>query len=128
MCIQKTDDGIFFPIQCTLITVAIIVVPLLYIGSEQLNNICLLANYEVYIYAEHLDYILDIEEVNQTIMLLDNLNDRMIHTQTIILYISPNIVSNHVWASVLNKIIDQNLVHLLCIDEYHYITSASIFV
>ena len=127
MCIRKTGDGKSLPMQCAAVMrkhVTIVIVPLLSIGSEQSSGVFSSTNPKANIYAEHLDSIRDEEDIAQITLFLENLSLDNIHTQTIILYLSPNTISNSVWSPVLAKLIQRGLVHLLRIDECHYITSA----
>lgn len=57
MCIRRTYNGEILPIQCATTMrkhVTIIIVPLLYIGSEQSSSLLTMTNATASIYAEHL--------------------------------------------------------------------------
>ena len=76
------------------------------------------------VYAEHLDSVREKDDITQIASFLDNLSVGTILTQTIIMYISANTISSSVWSPVSTKLIDREFVHLVCIDECHYISSA----
>ena len=78
---------------------------------------------EAGIYAEHFDSICEKDDIAQISSFLNDLSLDNIHNQTIILYVSPNNISDSVWSPVLEKFIHLELVYILCIDKYHYITS-----
>ena len=127
MYIRKTGDGKSLHMQCAAVMrkhVTIIIVHILSIGSEQSSGVFSSTNPEAGIYAEHLDSVREKEDISQILLFLDGLTLDNIHTQTILLYVSPITISNSVWSPVLAKLINRGLVHLLCIDECHYITSA----
>ena len=103
MCIRQTGDGKSLPMQCaaTMIKhVTIIIVPLLSIGSEQSSSVYTRTNAAAGIYAEHLDSVREKEGIIQITAFLDNLYVDVIPTQTIILYISPNTISDSIWSPV----------------------------
>ena len=78
---------------------------------------------EAGIYAEHFDSICEKDDIAQISSFLNDLSLDNIHNQTIILYVSPNNISDSIWSPVLEKFIHLELVYILCIDKYHYITS-----
>ena len=127
MCIRQTGDGKILPMQCAATMrkhVTVVIVPLLSIGSEQSSSVFSTTNSAAGIYAEDLDSVCEKDDIMQIASFLDNLSVGTILAQTIILYISPNAIPDSVWSPILTKLIDREFLHLLCIDEYHYIPSA----
>ena len=97
--------------------VTIIITPLLTIASEQANNIYSCTNPDAPIYAEHLDYVRERDDVVDTIASLDQFTIENMQNRSALLYISPSTILHNIWGPVLKKLIDRTLVHLLCIDE-----------
>ena len=104
--------------------VAIVVVPLISIGVDQASGIYYSSDPQGNIYAEHLDSVCNSDDVQQMVSYLNKLTHDIIRKTSVILYISPNTITHHIWAPVLKNLITKNVVHLFCVNECHYITCA----
>ena len=102
----------------------IVIVSLISIGADHASNIHYTTNDDVSIYAEHLDSIRNEEDINDMVTFLNGLSDIQLTQQSVILYISPATIGNTMSAPVLKNLTTKNLVHLLCVDECHRITSS----